>query len=81
MFLHIQHNPSGEVLHQRRLSPTETLCPEALTDRYLNGTELERMAPDGYIPAGCADYRTEIRIEKHHDVVIWTGLDWFGSMR
>jgi hypothetical protein len=77
MFLHIQHNQSGEVLVNRRLGPNEILDPEALTDKFLNGTELQRDLPNGHIPAGCADYRTEIRTRKHDDVCIWEGLDWF----
>lgn len=81
MFLHIQHNPSGEVLLCRRLAPNEILDPAALTDTFLEKTyagELLRDASDGYIPAGCAEYRTEIRNRKHDDVVIWSALDWFG---
>ncbi|MDB2578779.1 hypothetical protein N9Y00_07040 [Tateyamaria sp.] len=80
MFLHIQHNQSGEVLVNRRLAPNEILDPEALTDKALEQIydgELQRELPNGHIPAGCADYRTEIRNRKHDDVVIWDGLDWF----
>lgn len=83
MFLVITHNPSGETLHQRRLAPNEILDPEALTDRWLEKAydgELERDVSDGHIPAGCADYRTEIRNRLHDDVCIWSGLDWFARL-
>lgn len=80
MFLIILHNPSGETLHQRRLGPNERLDIEALTDKALEkiyDSDLERDVADGYIPAGCAEYRTEIRNRKNDDVCIWEGLDWF----
>ena len=83
MFLHIEHVSSGETLHLRRLSDDETLDPTVLTDAWLQSTydgELTRDEPNGHIPSGCADYRTEIRLKKHNDVVIWIGLDWFGSV-
>jgi len=81
MFLHIEHVPSGETLHLRRLSPTEILDPTALTDRWLETEEFSRDLTDGYIPTGCADYRTEIRHTlKPNPPVIWDGLDWFGSV-
>lgn len=81
MFLTITHNPSGETLHQRRLAPTECLCPEHHTDRWLEihyDGELERAPSDGIIPAGCAEYRTEIHPYKHDTFHIWSALDWFG---
>lgn len=80
MFLNITHNPSGETLFQRRLAPQELLDIEALTDKALEQIydgDLQRSPSDGFIPAGCADYRTEIRTRKHDDVCIWEGLDWF----
>jgi len=71
MLLKIIHNPSGEILHQRRLRDDETLDPEILTDQWLEATyagELVRVPSAGY-----AEYRTEVGD--------WDALDWFGSVR
>lgn len=83
MFLVIEHIQSGETLHLRRLSPTESLCLEHHTDRWLEVNydgELERAPADGHIPNGCGEYRTEIRNRKHDDVCIWSSLDWFSRL-
>ena len=80
MLVEITENRTGETLLLRRLAPYESIDPKALARAWLNRTYAGavRMAPrTGHIPAGCADYRCEVRATKAESAVIWAAWDFY----
>lgn len=79
MWLIIMENRSGEHEVSRRLAPNETLDCDHHMKRYLDGLsqdsgyDIRFDESDGYIPAGCGQYRCEIRNRKNDHVCIWSG--------
>lgn len=85
MFLSITHNPSGEELLLRRLSPNEHLDLKAhvqvwFEDRF-DGCEepmtLSFSEPGSHIPNGCGEYQAEIRDTKAPSGSCWTSEPFF----
>ena len=77
-YFRIEHVPTGRVLID---APYEEGSIEQITDDAIEPLELSRAPADGHIPAGCGEFRTEIRrTEEYEPAVCWEALDWFGSV-
>lgn len=81
MFLEISAPGPAESLLLRRLAPNESIDPEGHARKFVAESDYfegQKIAEsDGWIPAGCADYRAEVRNTKAESVVIWAAFDFY----